>query len=122
SQSTPPPCGEGSRAGAVWPLYRGFRHPLPASLIKGEVPAGGCGRIVHKTGTPMPRTHATLPRLYVEPDLAAGGQLTLGKEQSLYLAAVLRKSVGDEVVLFNGRDGAWRCALTSDSKKSVGLE
>ncbi|MGV8832402.1 MAG: 16S rRNA (uracil(1498)-N(3))-methyltransferase [Devosia sp.] len=70
----------------------------------------------------MPRTHATLPRLYVELDLSAGTQLTLGKEQSLYLAAVLRKSVGDEVVLFNGRDGAWRCALTSDSKKSVGLE
>lgn len=70
----------------------------------------------------MPRTHATLPRLYVEPALATDGQLTLGKEQSLYLAAVLRKSVGDEVVLFNGRDGAWRCALTSDSKKSVQLE
>ena len=70
----------------------------------------------------MPRTHATLPRLYVEPDLAAGGQLTLGKEQSLYLAAVLRKGVGDEVVLFNGRDGAWRCVLTADSKKSVQLD
>ena len=70
----------------------------------------------------MPRTHATLPRLYVDADLAAGAQLTLGKEQSLYLAAVLRKSVGDAVVLFNGRDGAWRCALTSDSKKSVQLD
>jgi 16S rRNA (uracil1498-N3)-methyltransferase len=70
----------------------------------------------------MPRTHAALPRLYVEPDLVAGGQLTLGKEQSLYLAAVLRKGVGDEVVLFNGRDGAWLCRLTADSKKSVGLE
>ncbi|MBS3849384.1 MULTISPECIES: 16S rRNA (uracil(1498)-N(3))-methyltransferase [Devosia] len=70
----------------------------------------------------MPRTHASLPRLYVEPDLSAGAQLTLGKEQSLYLAAVLRKSVGDEVVLFNGRDGAWLCRLISDSKKSVQLE
>jgi 16S rRNA (uracil1498-N3)-methyltransferase len=70
----------------------------------------------------MPRTHAALPRLHVEPDLAAATQLTLGKEQSLYLAAVLRKSVGDEVVLFNGRDGAWLCRLTSDSKKSVTLE
>ena len=70
----------------------------------------------------MPRTHAALPRLYVEPDLVAGGQLTLGKEQSLYLAAVLRKSVGDEVVLFNGRDGAWLARLVSDSKKSVTLE
>lgn len=70
----------------------------------------------------MPRTHAALPRLYVAPDLAAGVQLTLGKDQSLYLAAVLRKSVGDEVVLFNGRDGAWLCRLVSDSKKSVVLD
>lgn len=69
----------------------------------------------------MPRTHAALPRLHVDPDLAANGQLTLGKEQSLYLAAVLRKQVDDEVVLFNGRHGAWRARITSDSKKSVGL-
>ena len=70
----------------------------------------------------MPRTHATLPRLHVEPDLAEAAELTLGKEQSLYLAAVLRKVVGDEVVLFNGRDGAWLTRLTSDSKKSVTLQ
>ena len=70
----------------------------------------------------MPRTHAALPRLYIEPDLAAGGQLTLGKEQSLYLAAVLRKQVGDEVVVFNGRDGAWLARLAGDSKKSVMID
>ena len=70
----------------------------------------------------MPRSHAQLSRLFVEPDLAAGAELTLNKDQSLYLAAVLRKGVGDAVVLFNGRDGAWLCRLTSDSKKSVRLE
>ncbi len=70
---------------------------------------------------PMPRSHAALPRLYVQPDLTTGINLTLGKDQSLYLAAVLRKSVGDHVVLFNGRDGAWLCRLTSDSKKAVSL-
>ncbi|WEK03096.1 MAG: 16S rRNA (uracil(1498)-N(3))-methyltransferase [Candidatus Devosia phytovorans] len=70
----------------------------------------------------MPRSHSTLPRLYVEPDLAGGRQLALGKEQSLYLAAVLRKAVGDEVVVFNGRDGAWLSRLASDSKKSVVLD
>ncbi|UYN99523.1 MAG: 16S rRNA (uracil(1498)-N(3))-methyltransferase [Devosia sp.] len=70
----------------------------------------------------MPRSHAQLPRLFVEPDLGSGTRLTLGKDQSLYLAAVLRKAVGDAVVLFNGRDGAWLCRLTSDSKKSVDLE
>ncbi len=70
----------------------------------------------------MPRTHSSLQRLYVDADLAAGSAVTLGKDQSLYLAAVLRKSVGDDVVLFNGRHGAWLCRLTSDSKKSVALE
>ena len=70
----------------------------------------------------MPRSHASLPRLFVEPDLSSGATLTLNKDQSLYLAAVLRKAVGDEVVLFNGRDGAWLCRITSDSKKSVSLD
>jgi 16S rRNA (uracil1498-N3)-methyltransferase len=70
----------------------------------------------------MPRSNASLPRLFVSADLAIGGSLTLEKDQSLYLAAVLRKTVGDEVVLFNGRDGAFLCRLASDSKKSVSLE
>ena len=72
----------------------------------------------------MPRTHAALPRLFVTPDLAAGTQLTLGKEQSLYLAAVLRKSVGDEVVLFNGRDGGnplSACVLAPSPLRRAGL-
>ncbi|MBF0677422.1 MAG: 16S rRNA (uracil(1498)-N(3))-methyltransferase [Devosia sp.] len=70
----------------------------------------------------MPRTHSRLPRLFVGHDLSQGAAIGLDKEQSLYLAAVLRKAVGDEVVLFNGREGAWLCRLTSDSKKSVVLE
>jgi 16S rRNA (uracil1498-N3)-methyltransferase len=70
----------------------------------------------------MPRTHASLPRLFVAPDIAAGVQFALGKDQSLYLAAVLRKKIGDAVVAFNGRDGAWLCRLTGDSKKAVTLE
>ncbi|HEY8577888.1 MAG TPA: 16S rRNA (uracil(1498)-N(3))-methyltransferase [Devosia sp.] len=70
----------------------------------------------------MLRTHAALPRLFIEPNLARGTQITLGKDQSLYLAAVLRKVVGDQVVVFNGRDGAWLAQLASDSKKSVTLD
>ncbi|HTJ57364.1 MAG TPA: 16S rRNA (uracil(1498)-N(3))-methyltransferase [Devosiaceae bacterium] len=70
----------------------------------------------------MPRTHASLPRLFVETSLEQGKPTNLGKEQSLYLASVLRKEVGDEAVLFNGRDGAWLARLTSDAKKNVVLE
>jgi 16S rRNA (uracil1498-N3)-methyltransferase len=70
----------------------------------------------------MPRTHAALPRLFLAPDLVQGAQINLDKDQSLYLAAVLRKQAGDEVVVFNGRDGAWLARLISSSKKNVVLE
>jgi len=70
----------------------------------------------------MPRTHASLPRLFIEHPLGSGLAVTLEKDQSLYLATVLRKQLGDEVVLFNGRDGAWLGRLTSTAKKSVALE
>jgi 16S rRNA (uracil1498-N3)-methyltransferase len=70
----------------------------------------------------MPRTFATLPRLYVTPNLGPGVTIALGREQSLYLASVLRKDAGDEVVLFNGRDGAWRGRLASAAKKHVTVE
>jgi 16S rRNA (uracil1498-N3)-methyltransferase len=70
----------------------------------------------------MPRSHASLPRLFVEQTLTRGEAVDLGKEQSLYLASVLRKKVGDEVVLFNGRHGAWLARIVSDAKKNVVLE
>jgi 16S rRNA (uracil1498-N3)-methyltransferase len=70
----------------------------------------------------MPRTHASLPRLLVEHALGKGEVVSLNREQSNYLAAVLRKRIGDELVVFNGRDGAWLARLTGDNKKSVTLE
>ena len=70
----------------------------------------------------MPRSHANLPRLFVQLPLSKGEAVGLGKEQSLYLAAVLRKETGDEAVLFNGVDGAWLGRITSSAKKAVALE
>jgi 16S rRNA (uracil1498-N3)-methyltransferase len=69
----------------------------------------------------MPRSHKSLPRLYVSADLEIGGGLHLDKDQSNYLAAVLRKKRDDEVVVFNGRHGAWLARITADSKKNVVL-
>ena len=69
----------------------------------------------------MPRTHRTLPRLYVEPALSAGLSLELGREQANYLVNVLRRQEGDAVVLFNGRDGAWVARLVQAGRKSVTL-
>ena len=70
----------------------------------------------------MPRTHASLPRLLIEHSLGKGEVVSLNREQSNYLAAVLRKRIGDAVVVFNTRDGAWRACLTGDNKKAVTLE
>lgn len=61
-------------------------------------------------------------RLFVPNDLAAGVAFLLDEGQSRYLAAVMRKTVGDEVAVFNGRDGEWSARLASVGKRAVGLE
>lgn len=61
-------------------------------------------------------------RLFVPHDLAAGASLALDEGQSRYLTSVMRKSAGDEVALFNGRDGEWRAVVTTVGKRAVTLE
>jgi 16S rRNA (uracil1498-N3)-methyltransferase len=70
----------------------------------------------------MPRSHATLPRLHVQFDLADGVRQQLSREHVVYLVSVLRRKEGDEIVLFNGRDGAWRTSLVEVSRKAVLVE
>jgi len=60
-------------------------------------------------------------RLFIPHDLAPGAELALDHAQSRYLASVMRQGVGDEVALFNGRDGEWRAAITAVTKRAVGL-
>jgi len=60
-------------------------------------------------------------RLHVPHDLAAGAELALDEGQSRYLAAVMRASVGDELAVFNGRDGEWRARVAQVGRRSVGL-
>ena len=60
-------------------------------------------------------------RLYTQHDLACGASLQLDEAQSRYLAAVMRLTVGDEVAVFNGRDGEWRATLASVGKRAVVL-
>jgi 16S rRNA (uracil1498-N3)-methyltransferase len=61
-------------------------------------------------------------RLFVPHDLAAGAALSLDEGQSRYLAAVMRLSAGDELLVFNGRDGEWRARVASVGKRAVTLE
>jgi len=58
-------------------------------------------------------------RLHVTADLAQGVAVALDHGQSHYLASVMRRVVGDEVLVFNGRDGEWRAALEVVGKRGV---
>jgi len=69
----------------------------------------------------MPRTHASLPRLFVEPDLVKGAAITLDPDQRSRLVNVLRLKQGDHLVAFNGRDGAWLSALGLAGRRQAEL-
>jgi len=64
---------------------------------------------------------AAVPRLFIEPDLAEGAEIALGRDQSHYLVRVMRRGVGDPVRLFNGRDGDWTATLTEAGKRAARL-
>ena len=61
-------------------------------------------------------------RLFTTSPLAAGGGVIPQPEQARYLTQVMRREVGDEVLLFNGRDGEWRARLADVSKRGCRLE
>ena len=50
----------------------------------------------------------SLIRLYVTDKLTSGIEVELTEKQHHYLVHVMRRDLGDEIVLFNGRDGEWR--------------
>ena len=67
-------------------------------------------------------TSSPMIRLFVPHDLTAGAELSLDDGQSRYLAAVMRLTAGDELLVFNGRDGEWRARVASVGKRAVTLQ
>ena len=59
----------------------------------------------------------SLIRLYVTNKLTNGIEVELTEKQHHYLVHVMRRELGDEIVLFNGRDGEWRGKLQILLKK-----
>jgi 16S rRNA (uracil1498-N3)-methyltransferase len=70
----------------------------------------------------MPRYDFRSPRLYIDAPLAADARLALDAAQANYLKNVMRLKAGDGVLVFNGRDGEWRTALTDGGKRSAALD
>ena len=68
------------------------------------------------------RANYKMQRLYVTDSLAAGKRAETGPEAVNYLSNVLRMKDGDEILVFNGRDGEWRAALRFESRKKLSLE
>jgi len=58
-----------------------------------------------------------IPRLYIDGPLHSGLPAPLTAEQAHYLKNVLRRSEGDELRLFNGRDGEFEARVAELKKK-----
>ncbi len=58
-------------------------------------------------------------RLHVQGDLAPGAAVAPTLDQSRYLTQVMRLKAGDELLVFNGRDGEWRVSVAEVLKKGV---
>lgn len=73
----------------------------------------------------MPATPAwpprSLPRLYVETALSAGAAVGLDAAQANYLGNVLRRNVGDELLVFDGQSGEWLARIADAGKKRMTL-
>jgi 16S rRNA (uracil1498-N3)-methyltransferase len=67
------------------------------------------------------RANYKLQRIFVTADLAGSAAVGASPAQFNYLANVLRLKDGDEVLLFNGRDGEWRAKLSYAGKKQLNL-
>ena len=61
-------------------------------------------------------------RLYISepmPAFSAGLILPLNMDQGRYLTSVMRKGAGDQVSVFNGRDGEWKATLAFPTRKRI---
>ncbi|MEZ5809788.1 MAG: 16S rRNA (uracil(1498)-N(3))-methyltransferase [Rhizobiaceae bacterium] len=67
------------------------------------------------------RANHKMQRLYCDAPMAAGATVEPAPEQLHYLLNVLRLKQGDEIFVFNGRDGEWRATVQPGGRKKAGL-
>lgn len=61
-------------------------------------------------------------RLFIDHPLAEGQAVPLESAQAHYLGGVMRLKPGDEITVFNGRDGAWSVRLLEAGKRGGSLQ
>ncbi len=67
----------------------------------------------------MPHYDFRTPRIYLAAPLAAGLAVPLDRAQANYLLNVLRLEQGEELLLFNGRDGEWQARIAGAGKRAL---
>ena len=60
-----------------------------------------------------------LQRLFVTSRLEPGAVVALSKDQAHYLGNVLRLKLGDNLLLFNGKDGEWWAEFSAIGRKEA---
>ncbi len=66
----------------------------------------------------MPHYDFRTPRLYLDTPLTTGQAVSFDRAQANYLLNVLRLKQGDELLLFNGRDGEWQAQIAATGKRT----
>jgi 16S rRNA (uracil1498-N3)-methyltransferase len=102
-------------------LYQPEDSGRKAAEIAGPMLLAAGDPALRGNGSMAPHDFRT-PRLYLEAPLAAGATHPLDRGQTNYLINVLRRKIGDTVLVFNGHDGEWRARLNAVSRKGATLE
>lgn len=69
----------------------------------------------------MRRYDFSAHRLFVDSELAPGAIVACRADQANYLRNVLRLDPGDQILIFNGRDGEWRARIAQARKSATTL-
>jgi 16S rRNA (uracil1498-N3)-methyltransferase len=62
------------------------------------------------------------PRLFVDHDLIEHGNVPASEAQAHYLLTVMRRRAGEDVLVFNGRQGEWRAQIVPVGKRHCDLK
>lgn len=62
-----------------------------------------------------------IPRLFVTDDLGPGAHVTLDGDRTHYIKNVMRRALGDEIGLFNGRDGEWMGRISGYGRNTMDI-
>ena len=57
-------------------------------------------------------------RLFVDHTLGEAQSVPLNKDQAHYIFSVMRKSIGETILIFDGNNGEWKASIEEISKKS----